>query len=75
MVIAEDISSQIDKPDWWKGKPVNSLNLWANARKKVFLLQPLSGASERVFFSDSLRDYHDTNLCYQFIIVFVIDST
>ena len=71
---AEDVSSQIDRTDWW-GKKANKLPEWSNACRKALLLQLSSAASERVFFSvlsnsfsnrqeGSLRDYIHTDLCY-----------
>ena len=70
---AKDISSQTEKTDWWKRK-ADKLPKWANACKKVLLLQPSSAAAERVFSvlsnSFSNRQEHavferlHTNLCY-----------
>ena len=83
----EDVSSQIDKTDWWKRK-ADELPKWANARKKALLLQPSSAAAERVVsllsnsFSNrqeqSLRDYIQTSIMIQYnsrcsLLFFIID--
>ena len=47
---AENVSSQLDRTDWW-GKKADKLPEWSNACRKALLLQPSSAASERVFFS------------------------
>ena len=50
MAASEDVSTEIDLIAWWKRHAVE-LPKWANAFKKVLLVQPLSAAAERVFFN------------------------
>ena len=48
MAASEDISTEIDLIAWWK-KHAIELPKWANAFKKLLLVQPSSAAAERVF--------------------------
>ena len=48
MAAREDVSTEIDLIAWWKRHAIE-LPKWANAFKKVLLVQPLSAAAERVF--------------------------
>ena len=45
---SEDVSTEIDLIAWWKRHAIE-LPKWANAFKKVLLVQPSSAAAERVF--------------------------
>ena len=45
---AADSSTEISILDWWK-RNANDLPYWADATKKILLLQPSSAAAERVF--------------------------
>ena len=66
-----DLSPETQCLDWWK-RNEHTLPFWSNAAKRVFLVQPSSAASERVFsllnssFSSqqqsSLQDYIETSL-------------
>ena len=48
MAVSEDVSTEIDLIAWWK-RHGTELPKWANAFKKVLLVQPSSAAAERVF--------------------------
>ena len=48
MYMAANVSTEIDLIAWWKRHAIE-LPKWANAFKKVVLVQPLSAAAERVF--------------------------
>ena len=77
--LAEDIPSQIDKTDWWK--TTNSLNGPLHVRESA-ILQPLSAASERLFFFCFVKFFFQyertvlerlhTNLSVQFIIALIL---
>ena len=45
---AADTSGTITPLEWWK-RNTSDLRNWAEATKKIFLLQPSSAAAERVF--------------------------
>ena len=75
LAAAEDVSAQVDPLTWWKIHE-NDLPLWAKACKMVLLVQPSSGAAERVFsileasFSKqqckSLEDYVELSVMIQY---------
>ena len=46
MAACEDVSAEIDLIAWWK-RHAFELPKWANAFKKVLLVQPLSDTAER----------------------------
>ena len=48
MSASEDVSTEIDLIAWWKRHAIE-LPKWANAFKKVLLVQPSSAAAERIF--------------------------
>ena len=48
MAASEDVSTEIDLIAWWKRHAIE-LPKWANAFKKVLLVQPSSAAAESVF--------------------------
>ena len=48
MAASEDVSTEIDLIAWWKRHAIE-LPKWANAFKKVLLVQPSSTAAERFF--------------------------
>ena len=70
-----DLNPKIECLDWWKENE-HSLPCWAHAARKIFLVQPSSVVSERVFsllnasFSSqqhsSLQDYIETSLMMQY---------
>ena len=57
MAASEDVSTEIDLIAWWKRHAIE-LPKWANAFKRVLLVQPSSAAAERVFqfYKDFLRN-------------------
>ena len=71
MAASEDVSTEIDLIAWWKRHAIE-LPKWANAFKKVLLVQPSSAAAERVFLilqrftaqqQSSLEDYIHRTFC------------
>ena len=48
LAAVEDVSPTVDPTKWWK-RHKEELPHWANAFRKVVLLQPSSAAAERVF--------------------------
>ena len=48
MAASEDVSTKIDLIAWWK-RHTTELPKWANAFKKVLLVQPSSAVAERDF--------------------------
>lgn len=72
---ATDVDPSIDPLEWWK-QHASSLPNWASAACKVFLVQPPSATSERVFFllrasfgeqqDSTLQDYVETSLMLQY---------
>ena len=48
MAASEDVSTEIDLIAWWKRHAIE-LPKWANALKKVLLVQPSSAAAEGFF--------------------------
>ena len=74
MAASEDVSTEIDLIAWWKRHAIE-LPIWANAFKKVLLVQPSSAAAERVFSilqrftpqqQSSLEDYIELSVMLQF---------
>ena len=74
MVASEDVSTEIDLIAWCK-RPAIELPKWANAFKKVLLVQPSSAAAERVLSilqrftvqqQSSLEDYMELSVMLQF---------
>ena len=69
------VSESFDCLEWWK-MYATDLPIWLSAAKQIFLVQPSSAASERVFsllkasFKDqkesSLQDYVETSLMLQY---------
>ena len=72
---AEGVDSTIDVLQWWK-ESAKGIPAWAEAAKKVLVVQPSSGAAERVFsilnntFSDqqdkALQDYIETSVILRY---------
>ena len=71
---SEDVSTEIDLIAWLKRHAIELLK-WANAFKKVVLVQPSSAAAERVFSilqrftaqrQSSLEDYIELSVMLQF---------
>ena len=72
---AADTSATISPLDWWK-RNSSDLPHWAQAAKKILLLQPSSAAAERVFSllqnsfgeqqDNSLQDYIECSLMLQY---------
>ena len=77
MAKAADVSAEIEPLNWWKRHSTDLPN-WANAARKVALVQPSSAAAERVhvfsllnssFGSQqdlSLQDYTECSLMLQY---------
>ena len=74
MAASEDVSKEIDLIAWWKRHAIE-LPKWANAFKKVLLVQPSSAAAERIFSilqrltaqqQSSLEDYIKLSVMLQF---------
>ena len=75
LATAEDISSEIDRLEWWK-KHECDLPHWSQACKNVLLVQPSSAAAERAFSilsssfterqTSSLEDYIETSVMLQY---------
>ena len=74
MAANEDVSTEIDLIAWWKRHAIE-LPKWANAFKKVLLIQPSSAAVERVFSilqrftvqqQSSLEDYIELSVMLHF---------
>ena len=74
MAASEDVSTEIDLIAYWKRHAIE-LPKWANAFKKVLLVQPSSAAAERVFSilqrftaqqQSSLEDYIEHSVMLQF---------
>ena len=79
LYVAKAVDVRINSPDdllkWWK-QNCTDLPKWSTAAQKVFLVQPSSAASERVFsllkasFSDqqelTLQDYIEASLMLQY---------
>ena len=74
MAASEDVSTEIDLIAWWKRHAIE-LPKWANALKKVLLVQPSSATAERVFSilqrftvqqQSSLKDYVELSVMLQF---------
>ena len=73
--IAADVSPEISRTGWWKSQE-SELPNWSSACKSVLLLQPSSGATERVFSlltntfqeqqTKSLEDYIEASLMMQY---------
>lgn len=71
---AADSSTKISVLEWWK-RNANDLPHWADATKKIFLLQPSSAAAESVFSllvnsfgeqqNNSLQDYIQLSIMLQ----------
>ena len=63
LAAAEDVSPEIDTLHWWKAHE-STLPKWAEATRKVLLLQPSSAAAERVFsiLSNSFSSHQDSSL-------------
>ena len=71
----DDVSLTIDMLDWWK-RNEEGLPYWSEAAKKMFLIQPSSAASERVFSllnnsfgsrqNSSLQDYVEAAILLQY---------
>ena len=71
----EDLDECVDKLEWWKNQETN-LPSWCAVVKKVLLVQPSSGAVERVFsllnssFGDqqeqSLQDYIEASVMLRY---------
>ena len=71
----EDLDESVDKLEWWKNQETN-LPSWCAVVKKVLLVQPSSGAVERVFsllnssFGDqqeqSLQDYIEASVMLRY---------
>ena len=69
------VSAEMNKLEWWKIHE-NELPKWSSACKQVLLIQPSSGAAERVFsllvnsFTDQqtrlLEDYVETFIMMQY---------
>ena len=59
----DDVSLTIDMLDWWK-RNEEGLPYWSEAAKKMFLIQPSSAVSERVFslLNNSLRSRQNSSL-------------
>ena len=72
---ANDITADFPALDWWKLN-YGALPCWADAAKKILLLQPSSAAAERVFSilkrsfgeqqDNSLQDYIESSIMLQF---------
>ena len=75
LAAVEDISPIVDPTKWWE-RHKEVLPHWANAFRKVVLLQPSSAAAERVFSiltnafghlqTSSLEDYVSTSVMLQY---------
>ena len=74
MVASEDVSTEFDLIAWWKRHAIE-LPKWANAFKKLILVQPSSAAAERVFSilqrftaqqQSSLEDHIELSVMLQF---------
>lgn len=75
LAACEDIHEDIDALAWWKRHHRNH-PAWSNAFKKILLVQPSSGAAERVFsllqnsFSkqqeSALEDYYESSIMLQY---------
>ena len=74
MAASEDVSAEIDLIAWWKRHAIE-LPKWANAFKKVLLVQPSSAAAERDYSilqgftvqqQSSLEDYIELSVMLQF---------
>ena len=74
MAASEDVSTEIDLIAWWKRHAIE-LPKWANAFKKVLLVQPSSATAERVVSilqrftvhqQSSLEDYIELSVILQF---------
>ena len=63
LAATEDISPEIDPLHWWKAHE-SALPKWAEATRKVLLLQPSSAAAECVFslLSNSFSSRQDSSL-------------
>ena len=71
---AADTSADISPIEWWK-RNASDLPHWAEATRKILLLQPSSAAAERVFSllqnsfgeqDNSLQDYIECSLMLQY---------
>ena len=71
---SEDVYTEIDLISWWKRHAIEPPK-WANAFKKVLLVQPMSAAAERIFSilqrftaqqQSSLEDYIELSVMLQF---------
>ena len=75
LAAVEDISPTYGPMEFWKTHEL-SLSSWAQAARKVLLVQPSSAASERVFSllnssfghqqNSALQDYIETSLMLQY---------
>ena len=72
---AADTDQQFDILEWWR-RNAPDLPKWSAAAKRIFLIQPSSAASERVFSllknsfgaqqDNALKDYVEASLMLQF---------
>ena len=77
LALATDVDPSVDSLEWWKShRESDGLSNWLSAAQKLFLIQPSSASSERVFsilkrsFGDqqnnSLEDYVEATVMSQF---------
>ena len=75
IAVSEDTSPEVDVMSWW-AEHSDELPYWSSAAKMVALIQPSSGAVERVFSiltntfgtqqDNSLQDYIEASLMLQY---------
>ena len=75
LALAANTSKDFPALDWWKDN-ASTLPHWSKCAKKIFLLQPLSAAAERVFSllnssfgerqDNALKDYIEASLMLQY---------